>query len=112
MIYYCVEIAQEMPEQRTDHNVLLWEALVAVPEEVESSVEGSREWHAMEIARTAIGRLRLVNDPDFRPHARRAWKVEFDGMRARYPETDFTFPHFETDDRCRVWFLRKPHSEV
>ena len=35
MIYYCVEIAQEMPEQRTDHNVPLWEALVAVPDEVE-----------------------------------------------------------------------------
>ena len=110
MTCYCVEIAQEMPKQRTDHNVPLWEALVAVADEVEKSVEGSRQWHAMEIARTAIGRLKLVNDPDFKPQARRAWQVHFDGTRYRYPEKDFTFPHFVTDNGCKVWFLNKPKA--
>lgn len=113
MVYYFVEIAQEMPEERTDPDAPFWEALVEIPDNVENSLGNvSRQLHAREIARTAIGRLRSANDPDFKPHARRAWQVFFDGIRERYPETDFTFPHFVTDDRCQVWFLRKPHSEV
>jgi hypothetical protein len=113
MICYFVEIAQEMPEQRTDPNAPLWEALVAVPDEAERSVkrEQAMARHGNRQNRHRH-RLRIVNDPDFKPHARRAWLVDFDGMRARYPETDFTFPDFITDDRCQVWFLRKPHLEV
>lgn len=114
MIYYHVEIAQQFPEGRDDPNAPRWEALVEMPDAGRRTVAKtiSREWQAMEIAIEAINRLRLINDPKFEPHARWARAVNFDQLRAAYSEVDFTFPHFITDDNCRVWFLRKPHPEV
>jgi hypothetical protein len=114
-VYYRVEIGQEFAEQPEIPNAPRWEALVEIPHEVQRTVKAqnlSLEWHAMELARTAIGKLRLINDPQFTPHARRAEKVDFDTIRRTYSAVDFTFPDFITEDNCRIWFLRKPHSEV
>jgi hypothetical protein len=54
----------------------------------------------------------LVNDPDFKPRARFAEKIDFDQMRERCSHVYFTFPHYLTDNECRVWFLKKPEPEV
>jgi hypothetical protein len=114
-VHYRVEIGEEIPDQRENPNAPRWEALVEITGELQRTVKAknlSLEWHAMELARTAIGKLRLVNDPQFTPHARRAEKVDFDTLRRTYSAVDFTFPDFITEDKCRIWFLRKPHSEL
>ena len=114
-IHYRVEIGEEFPEQRENPNTPRWEALVEIPDEVQRTVKAenlSLQWHAMELARTAIGKLTLINDPQFTPHARLAEKVHFDAVHRTYSAVDFTFPDFITEDNCRIWFLRKPHSEM
>jgi hypothetical protein len=111
-VYYRVDIGQEFPDQRENPDVPRWEVLVEVPDDVRRGVKGSLQWHAMELARTAIGKLRAANDPYFQPHARQAQRVDFDAIREGHPERDFAFPDFITDDECRVWFLKKPHSEL
>jgi hypothetical protein len=115
LVHYRVEIGEEFPERRENPDAPRWEALVEIPGEVQRTVKAknlSLEWHAMELARTAIGKLRLINDPQFTLHARHAEKVDFDAVRRTYSAVDFTFPHFISEDNCRIWFLRKPHSEV
>jgi hypothetical protein len=114
-VCYRVEICEERPEQRENPNTPRWEAFVEIPDEVRRTVKAknlSLQWHAMELAKTAIGRLRLVNDPQFTPHAQLAERVDFDAVPRTYSGVDFTFPHFITEDNCRIWFLRKPHSEL
>jgi hypothetical protein len=114
-IHYRVEIGEEFPEQRENPNTPRWEALVEIPDEVQKTVEAknlSLQWHAMELARTAIGKLTLINDPQFTPQARLAEKVHFDAVHRTYSAVDFTSPDFITEDNCRIWFLRKPHSEM
>jgi len=56
----------------------------------------------MEIAKTAIGKLRSVNDPLFQSHAHQAERLDFDAICEAYPERDFTFLDFITDDKCRI----------
>src|SRR5258708_2176229 len=114
-VHYRVEIGEEIPDQRANSNAPRWEALVEIPGELQRTVKAkkvSREWQAMELARTESGNLRLINVPKFTPPARRAEKVDFDALRRTYSAVDFTFPDFITEDKCRIWFLRKPHSEV
>lgn len=114
-VCYRVEIGEELPEQRENPNAPRWEAFVEIPDEVRRTVKAQNlnlQLHAMELARTAIGRHRLVNDPQFTAHARLAERVDFDAVRRTYSGVDFTFPHFVTEDNCRIWFLRKPHPEV
>jgi hypothetical protein len=66
----------------------------------------------MEIGKTAIGKLRSVNDPLFQPHAHQAERVDFEAICEAYPERDFTFPDLITDDKCRAWLLKKPHFQA
>jgi hypothetical protein len=60
--------------------------------------------------RSANSERRMIHI--FQPHARQAQRVDFDAIREGHPERDFAFPDFITDDECRVWFLKKPHSEL
>jgi hypothetical protein len=89
--HYRVEIGEEFPEQRANPNTPRWEALVEIPDEVQRTVKAknlSLQWHAMELARTAIGKLTLINDPQFTPHARLAEKVHFDAVQRTYSAAD------------------------
>jgi len=111
-VYYRVDIGQEFPERQGTLICPIGKFSSKSQIMCGGTVKGSLQLHAMEIVKTAIGKLRSVNDPLFQPHAHQAERVDFDAICEAYPERDFTFPDFIPTTKCRAWFLKKSHSEL